>query len=328
MRALSVRSHALPALTALFVLAGTPALLTACSSERESAAGVPVIRWGFFRNYQPVYVGVEKGFFREAGVEVELSGNFSSGPAVVQAAGTGKVDAGHSAITGLANAAAAGVEVVGLADSQTEFNDSPLQQWFVLDSSPIRSAADLRGSRIGTNSLSGSFYYTALLALRQAGIRKEDVTFVVLPHDKQEQALRSKQIDVAGIIDPFSVQASQSGGVRQIFTGASVLGERQISVVFFTRTYVDANPDAVRSFLVGYRRAISFIQENPTEANRLMAARLGLPTSLVVPHRYTERAAVRLADGDFWLATMRSGGELENAKNLTATNFLTDRFNE
>ena len=120
-----------------------------------------------FRNYQPVFIGISEGFFIEFGVRVELTGAFTSGPAIVQAAGVDQVDRGHSATTGLINAAAQGIEVLGVANSQKEFLDAPLQQWFVLENSSIKLIADLKGRKIGVNSLSGSFYYTVLLALKK-----------------------------------------------------------------------------------------------------------------------------------------------------------------
>ncbi|GAA1988222.1 ABC transporter substrate-binding protein [Catenulispora subtropica] len=317
---------------ALLMLAGSAAgpLLSGCSSAKSSPAGstaLPVVRWGFFRNFQPVYVGVEKGFFREAGVDVQLTGSFNSGPAVVQAAGTGQLDAGHSAITGIAEAAAAGVKVAGVADSQTEFGDAPLQQWFVRNDSPIKTAADLRGKKIGTNALSGSFYYTALIALGKAGLTKDDVQFVLLPHERQGQALLSRQIDVAGIIDPYSVQLAKDSSARLLFTGATVLGERQFSLVFFTRDFIQKSPKAVRGFLTGYRKTIQFMHDNPAEATTIMASRLGLQPSDMVSHRYTTDALVRPADVQFWVDTMREYGELKTAPHLSAADILDLTFN-
>lgn len=306
-------------------------LLGACGSdgpaeEPASGSALPEVRWGFFRNYNPVYVGVEKGFFKEAGVAVKLTGTFNSGPAVVQAAGTGQIDGGHSAITGLAGAVAAGVKVCGIADSQTEFVDAPLQQWFVNADSPIKSIADLKGKKIATNALSGSFYYTALLALKKAGLGRADVQFVNLPHDKQGQALQSKQVDVAGVIDPYSVQLSKNSAVRRLFTGAEILGERQFSLIFFTRSFVAKNPETVQKFLTGYRKTIEFMKAEPAAASTIMAKALGLQSSDIVPHRYTENAAIRADDVQFWIDTMRANGELKDAPGLKSDDLLDPSF--
>jgi ABC-type nitrate/sulfonate/bicarbonate transport system substrate-binding protein len=318
------RRRFLAGVAGLVSLGSTPWLLSGCGGAVEhDSEGLPVIRWGFFRNYQPVYVGVERGFFREVGVDVQLTGTFNSGPAVVQAAGTGDVDAGHSALTGIAGAVAAGIEIVGIGDSQTEFADAPLQQWFVRQDSDLQSLDDLRGVRIGTNSLAGSFYYTALIALERVGIRRDEVEFVVLPHELQGQSLLNDQIDVAGIIDPHSVILSANPGVRRLFTGADVLGERQFSLIWVTRELAESNPEAVSRFLDGYRRTITWMAENPDEASTTMASVLGLAESQVVPHRYTDNAEVRPDDVQFWIDLMIEHGDLDDP-NLTAADLLLE----
>src|SRR3569833_2455602 len=105
-------------------------LISGCGTDSEQAtsqaASSPVIRWGVFKNYNPVFIAKEKGFFEKEGVRVEFTGTFNSGPAVVQAAGTGNVDACYSASSGIVNAVNTGVAVEGVADSQTEFKDAPL----------------------------------------------------------------------------------------------------------------------------------------------------------------------------------------------------------
>lgn len=316
---------------ALLALAGSAAsaVLAGCgaATDRGSASDLDVVRWGFFRNYQPVYVGLSKGFFRDVGVDVRLAGSFHSGPAVVQAAGTGQLDAGHSAITGLAGAVAAGITVAGVADSQTEFPDKPLQQWFVRADGGIRTVADLRGKKIGTNALSGSFYYTALLALSEAGLARSDVQFVSLPHERQGQALLAGQIDAAGLIDPYSVRLGADKAVRRLFTGADVLGEKQFSLVFFSRAFIEKAPQTVRAFLSGYRTTVEYMRDNPAEATRIMAAKLGLRSTDVVPHQYLEKAAVRTDDVQFWIDVMRRHGELKDAPRLTSADLLDPSFN-
>jgi ABC-type nitrate/sulfonate/bicarbonate transport system substrate-binding protein len=287
---------------------------------------LPVLRWGKFNNYQPVYVGVEKGFFEDAGVRVEIVGTFTSGPAIVQAAGTGQLDVGHSAISGIANAVHSGIDVIGVADSQTEFEDAPLMQWFVKADSPIRAATDLRGKTIGTNSLSGSFYYTALEYLGRAGMTTDDVQFVQIPHNNQEQALASGQIDVAGVIDPYSVSMAASDQFRVLFRAVDVIGERQFSLVFFRSEIVREQPDVVRKFLAGYRAAIEYIEENPEQSSAEMSTAIGFERSLVLPHRYTPDAEVRLDDVQYWLDLMREGGELEDGGRLRPADVATDEF--
>lgn len=293
-------------------------------TEKESIT----IRWGEMKNYNPVFIAKEKGFFEEEGLNVDFVATFNSGPDTVKAAGSNNIDAGHSAISGIINAVNSGVEVIGVADSQSEFIDAPLMQWFVLENSSIKEPKDLKGKKIGVNSLSGSFYYTCLEYLEQNGIEKEEVEFVLLPHKNQEQALRNNQIDVAGIIDPFSIAIQKNGGVRILFRAVDVLGEIQFSNIFFTKKFVMQNPEAVKRFVNAYNKAIDFIQDNPTEAARIMAKELGLSEDIIVPHRYTENASVKMDSVQYWMDIMRANGELQDNGKLKVEDVATEEFSK
>ena len=312
-----------PAVLGLAAASVVP-LLGRRASARD---GGTTIRWGRFPVYSPVYIAARAGFFQREGVDFEFVGSFSSGPAVVQAAGVGAIDAGHSAISGIVNAAAAGIGVVGVADSQTEYHAAPLMQWYVLDSNPIRTASDAKGKRIGINARSGSFFYTALEYLRRAGLSKDDVEFVMIAHEHQEQALRRGQIDIASLIDPYSIALQNGGGVHTLFRAVDILGERQFSHVFFTKSFLENNSSAVRAFLSGYRSAIAFIYRNPSEAAGIMAAELGLSHRVLVQHRYTPHANVVTADVAFWMRLMREAGELADGGRLSGADVATTRFN-
>jgi len=287
---------------------------------------MPVVRWGVFKNYQPVFIAKEKGFFEDEGINVEFSGSFTSGPAVIQAAASDQIDAGHSAVTGIINAVNAGIMIRGVADSQTEFKDAPLMKWYVLSDSGIGVATDLKGKRIGINSLSGSFYYTALIYLERNGLSKEDVQFVIMPHNNQEQALYSRQIDVAGLIDPYTAHIEQTGGARVLYRAVDILGENQFSLIFFTRDFLDNSPEVVRRFFRAYKKAIAFISSNPKEASSVMANQVGVSTNLVGIHRFTHNAEVKLDDVQFWIDMMRKHGELIDNGKLTVRDVATNEF--
>lgn len=299
---------------------------TPSSPTPQGSANVPVVRWALFKNYDPAFVARAEGFFTRENVTVDFVGQFSSGPAIVQAAGTNNVDGGQSALTGLINGVSHGVQVVGVADSQTEFPQAPLQQWFVRQNSPIRTAQDLKGKKIGVNSLAGSFYYTLLLYLQNHGLTKNDVQFVLIPLNNQEQALRSGQIDVAGLIDPYSIHIQQQGGVRTFLRGVDFLHENQFSLIFFRKDFVQKHPEAVRRFVRAYQQAIEFIYAQPAKANNDIAQAIGISADLTGAHHYTPNAEVRLQDVRFWINLLRRFGSLQDHDVLTPTDVATTQF--
>lgn len=269
------------------------------------------VRWGWYKVYQPVYIALEKGYFKESGIELELVGPFTSGPAAVQAATAGKVDAAHSAITGLATAAAEGFKLKAVADSQSETSKAPLMRWYVKKDSTIREAKDLKGKTIAVNSFSGSFYFTILKYLEKAGLKKEDVQFVNMPHPNQPQALLTGQVDVAGVIDPFSAQLQESPETRVLVTGYDILGENQFSVIFFTEEFIRKSPATVKRFVGAYQKAVSFIEKHPDEAGKIIARQIEIDPRYNTLHRYTRNARVKTEDVDFWIRSLEDAGILK-----------------
>lgn len=302
-----------PLISSLFLALSL--LLSSSASATENpapgAASPAKVRWGWYKVYQPVYIAQEKGYFKESGIELELVGPFTSGPAAVQAATAGKVDAAHTAITGLATAAAEGFKLKAVADSQSETKKAPLMRWYVKKESPIREAKDLKGKTIAVNSFSGSFYFTILKYLEKAGLKKEDVKFVNMPHPNQPQALLTGQVDVAGVIDPFSAQLQESNETRTLVTGYDILGENQFSVIFFTEEFIKKNPETVKKFVRAYQKAVGFIEKNPDLASQIIAKQIEIDPKYNTLHRYTRNAQVKLQDVEFWIRSLEDSGILK-----------------
>lgn len=291
---------------------------------------LPTVRYAYFKAYDPVFVGIEKGFFRKAGVNVELTGSFPSGPASVQASAAGQVDAGLCAVTGLILARNGGVEVRGIADSQTEFRKAPLQRFYVKPESSIRSVRDLRGKKIAVNSKAGSFYFAMLTALSKNGLSANDVQWVIVPIPQQQQALAQGQVDVIGLIDPWNKMAEASGDVRKLFNAVDYMGERHVSLIFFTLDYLAKNEEAVKRFVKGYRAAIKWATQtssaNRRAANGIMWKYIGSESRYQAKHMYTPGAGVHMADVQYWLDFMRKEGALNDGGRLRPANVASIRY--
>jgi ABC-type nitrate/sulfonate/bicarbonate transport system substrate-binding protein len=292
----------------------------------QVASAQPVVRYANFKAYDPVFVGIEKGFFKMAGVTVKLVGNYPSGPASVQGAATGQVDAGLCAVTGLIAARAAGIQVRGIADSQTEFNSAPLQRFYVRSDSDIRTIRDLKGKRVAVNSTAGSFYYALLVALSRNGMSASDIRPVIMPLGQMQQALMDGQVDVVGLIDPFNRKLELDGGARLLFRAVDAMGARHVSLIFFTLDYMERNHRAVQAFVKGYIRAINWSRDNPRAAAGIMWKYIDVPPRYAIRHRYTVGAKVRMDQVQWWISFMRREGALRDGGRLTAASVATTRY--
>src|SRR5204863_9871267 len=111
----------------------------------------------------PVFVGVEKGFFKEFGVEPELV-FFQAAAPIATAIAAGQLDVGATGLTAaLYNIVLGGEQLWIVADKGREWPGYPLTALIVQkelwDTGAIRTIADLRGKRIGVTQLGSTFHY-------------------------------------------------------------------------------------------------------------------------------------------------------------------------
>lgn len=284
------------------------------------------INYAQIKVFDPVYIAINQGYFNDEGLIVNLKGETFGGPQALMAAASGDVDAGIAATTAIINAVAAGINVKGILDVQSSMNDSPLMKWYVLEDSTIKAPNDLRGKKIGVNTLGASFHYTVLQYLKDNNISENEVEFLAVPHGNLEQALRAKQIDVAGMIDPFSEIAYDRGGLRIFFTAMDVLGENQFSLIFMSKRKMLDDPEAVRRFSRAYKRAVDFINNNPEQAAEIIANIFGVDKKYISQHKFQLKAQVREDDINYWLEFMKSQS-VPRLENLTINEIGTNEFN-
>jgi len=283
------------------------------------------INYSQIKVFDPVYIALDQGYFDDVGVTVNLVGETFGGPQALMASASGDVDSGIAATTAIINARNSGIKVKGILDVQTAFADSPLMNWYVLEDSHLQNPQDLINKKIGVNTLGASFHYTTIAYLEASGLSVSDVEFIVVPHGNLEQALRSNQIDVAAMIDPFDQIALDRGGIRSLFNAHQVIGENQFSLIFMSEEKMESDPEAVRRFTRAYRLAVEFINENPNEASEIMARTFGIDKKFIPKHKFQPDAIVDEVSINFWLSFMKSQGikgvELLSAKEIGSNEF-------
>ena len=225
-----------------------------------------------------MYIGVDKGFFEPRGVDVELAGDVLAGPTAIQAVAAGSAEAGLTSVPALINANAAGLPVQGVADIQTTLEGQPLQRWYVLKDSPIKSLADVAGKTYAVNLWKCSFHYTTLAALKDAGVDPESVTFQLLSFPDQITALMAGEVDVIGLIPPYQGYLEQQYGdqVRELWNDYDFYGSKHVSLIFVNRVWAQYNPEAAHAFALGVADSIAWIEEHPDEAAAIVGKYTGI----------------------------------------------------
>jgi NitT/TauT family transport system substrate-binding protein len=242
-------------------------------------------------------VGIQKGWFKEAGIDVEFSW-FDYLPSM-EAFSAGKVDAvmmtnGDALVTG----ANGGKSKMILITDYSNGNDK------VIAKPGIKSLKDLKGKKVGLE-LTLVEHLLLLQGLQKAGMKQNDVTLVNFRTNETPQALASGQVAAVAAWYPTSSQALTSvTGAKAIWTSADVPGLIYDAVAVSPQSLAQRKADWLKFTRVWYR--IVDLVKNPAtqpEAVRIMAAKVGVKPeeyAAAMPGTYflsLEEAKKRFAKG-------------------------------
>jgi ABC-type amino acid transport substrate-binding protein len=125
--------------------------------------------------------------------------------------------------------------------------------------SGIKTLPDLNGKKVAVLSTQGVDQAGIILALREAGIRKPKIEFLVLSNVQMADALKRGDVDAAVAIDPFATQMIKDGG-EVIGYPQAYFQEPGPAIVFMS------SAEIVKS----KSRAIRAFQKANLEINRLL----------------------------------------------------------
>ena len=216
-------------------------------------------------------IGIQKGWFKEAGVDVEFVW-FEYVPSM-EAFTAGKVDAvamtnGDSLVTGSSGAPSVGI----LLNDYSNGND------MVVAKPGIKSVAELKGKKVGVEV--GFVSHLLLMnALKSAGLTQKDIEIVNVPTDQTPQTLKSGKVDAIVAWQPNSGQAlKEVPGSTAIFTSANVPGIIYDVLAVNPKSLAERRSDWLAVTRVWFKIA-DFVKDerNLDEAAKIMGARVSLP---------------------------------------------------
>ncbi|MCS3445490.1 MULTISPECIES: ABC transporter substrate-binding protein [Bradyrhizobium] len=148
----------------------------------------------------PVFIAQDKGYFRDAGLDVELK-FFDAAQPIAVATASGDVDFGITAVTaGLYNLAGKGtLKVIG--GMSREKAGYPLIGYFASNNAyaaGLKTPKDLAGKRVAVTQVGSSFHYSLGLLADKYGFRLSDVKVVPLQSlSNAAAALKGETVDAA-----------------------------------------------------------------------------------------------------------------------------------
>lgn len=265
MSKLTQRRTLIKAAGAALVMAGAPASVFAQTN--------PKIRVGFWpvASAIPFFAAIEKGYFKEAGLDVEplkLASPQQIAEAMIAGRAEGSSNGTGSAALGIAEIAQPGVLKI--------FCTNPTNQKFVLDQfivgkdSTIKAISELSGKKVAC----GPGVQNVVLArtvLERAGAK--NFTVVELPIGQHIAAIVANQVDACYTLEPTGTIGRLNGTTRNLEVGVIatyVLGDPMApwhgGSASLTTEFLNKYPEVSRRYIAAYKRGVDLVKTNPSEA--------------------------------------------------------------
>jgi NitT/TauT family transport system substrate-binding protein len=213
----------------------------------------------------PVFIAAERGYWREAGLDVELK-FFTAAQQVPVAVTSGDADFGVTGLTAaFYNLAGKGALKIVAAQSREE-KGFELNAYMATNAAlekGFRTVRDLPGKRIGITTTGSTFHYSIGLVARKYGFDAASVTLVPLQTlPNMQAAFKGGQID--GVVVPVTLaralEADKAGKILAwvgdetpwqlgaLFTSPKAIGEKRDIVERFVRGYLKGAADFNAAF--------------------------------------------------------------------------------
>ncbi len=251
----------------LLALSACSGLSSAPNSETPAAAtaekpltGVR-LPMGYIPNiqYAPLYVAAEKGYFREAGIEIEFDYSFETdGVALV-----GANNLQFSLVSGeqVLLARAQGLPVVYV---MAWYHDYPVAV-VAKSAQGIRTPQALVGKRIGLPGLFGANYIGLRALLSAAGLDESQVTLDSIGFNQVEALAADQEQAIVGYVANEPIQLRSEGYAVDVIRVADYVSLASNGLLTNETTLAE-NPQLVKAMIQAFLRGVADTIADPDQA--------------------------------------------------------------
>jgi len=224
-----------------------------------NAAELPLVRiahGAFSEKIAIMWVGAEQGIFRKHGVHVEVI-NIRSGPQTMAALASGDIQVAYTIPGSVVSAATGGFDVAFFAGLVNKADGD------FIASPNIRGAADLKGKRIGVQSIGGGVWSMAMLAIEHLGLEpnRDKMTVMIIGDSPVlAQSLESGGIEATYLNYTHSRSLKDKGFPVLLDLGKAPIPYQGLAAAT-RRSYMRQYPQVIDSLMRGFVDTVTFIHK-------------------------------------------------------------------
>jgi NitT/TauT family transport system substrate-binding protein len=231
------------------------------------------LNWMYYGSHAPFALGKDKGYFRDAGIDLDIrSGNGSGSAHRLVANGDSQFSYGSCA--SMVNLAAKGAPLISVAVIDAMGTEAVI----VRPDAGVKKLTDLKGKSILTTANAGVNTFFPLV-LKNGGLNEGDVKITNVP----DGALVSSylqgaggSVGILGGLDDKPAEIKANGGAVPVTFAYSDFGVNQVGYCIVTNTEtLKKNPDLVKRFVEATLKSYKEAEGNPDGAIAAMADIVG-----------------------------------------------------
>ncbi len=240
-----------------FFLLARGCLLFMAIGAPSQAAELPLVRiahGAFSEKVVALWLGAEQGLFRKHGVNVEVI-NIRSGPQTMAALVSGDIQVAYTIPGSVVSAATSGLDVAFFAGIVNKADGD-----FIAGTS-IRGAEDLKGKRIGVQSIGGGVWSMAMLAIEHLGLEpsRDKMTIMVVGDSPVlAQSLEQGNIEATYLNYTHSRALKEKSFPVLLDLGKAPIPYQGLAAAT-RRGYLKQNPQVIDSLMRGFIDTVAFI---------------------------------------------------------------------
>lgn len=258
------------------------ALLVAVLATSALAEEIVVSNYGVSANGMPFAVAMDKGYFKDEGINVTGIITSAGGGTTLRNMLAGNAPYGEVNPVVVVSAVLQGADLRIISDNVSTVAEFV---WAVKPDSPIKSVKDFKGKRVGYTNPRSTSQALANLLLQSAGLKPEDVEMMKTGgFGEGVAALDKGLVDVVPIPEPL--WSKYKDKYRAVVVASEALPPLGNVVGVTTVEGAAKNAKFISAVIRARRKAVQFMKTNPDEAADIIAKAYNL-------ERDVARSAVR-----------------------------------
>jgi NitT/TauT family transport system substrate-binding protein len=231
-------------------------------ATKPATKAVLLLNWYVYSEHAPFFLGLERGYFAEEGIDLQIQEGRGSVP-TVQAVAGGTADFGYADVASMIKAAAQGAPVT---TTGVLLQKSPMAV-IGLTERNIRVPADMRGKTVAlTPGDSVSLVWPLLL--KKMGLKEDELTVVSGdPQTKINAVVNGRADLMLGYLMDQNLRIEKATGKPVTVIPFSDFGVNLVSsCIVVSQNMLTKNPELARGFMKAATRAVEATEKDPEAA--------------------------------------------------------------